>query len=240
MSRKGKMIEEMIDSKYLNEQMKLLIYLPEAFSPMNEFHLCIMQDGDDYYQLGRVATFSDRLHDDADIEDTVFVGIHYQDKFDRRRKYHPSGEEQEAYIQFLANEVIEKLDQVLPNQQLISRALMGDSLAGTLALITAIKYSNLFSKVIMQSPYVDEVVMSSVKQATQLHTLDIYHTIGALETNVQTLVESDVDFLTPNRKLKEFLEENGGTYTYKEIPEGKHTWKYWQQDMPHALRTMFE
>jgi len=234
------MLEQTIESDFLKEKMNVLIYLPEAFSPMNTFHVCIMQDGDDYFQLGRVATVSDKLHDEADIEDTVFVGIHYRDKYDRRKKYHPNGEQQENYFRFLTEEVVPKLDPLLPHQLTQSRALMGDSLAGTLALMTAMRRSDLFSKVIIQSPYVNDLVMHTVKQANTIHTLEIYHTIGTAETNVQTLVESDVDFLTPNRELYSLLKDKGPVYHYKEIEAGKHTWKYWQEDMPHALQTMFE
>lgn len=238
--RKGKMLEQTIESEFLKEKMDMLIYFPEAFSPMNTFHICIMQDGDDYFQLGRVATFSDKLHDEAEIEDTVFIGIHYKDKYDRRKKYHPNGEQQEDYFLFLTEEVVPKLDSILPHELIQSRALMGDSLAGTLALMTAMKRADLFSKVIMQSPYINDLVVETVKKSNSIGALDIYHTIGTAETNVQTLVESDVDFLTPNRELYTILNDKGGTYHYKEIEGGKHTWKYWQEDMPNALRKMFE
>src|SRR5690625_7906062 len=75
-----------------------------------------------------------------------------------------------------------------------SRALVGDSLAVTLALITAVKYPHTFSKVIMQSPYVDEDVLSTVKNAKNIHGIDIYHTIGENETAVDTTDGSEVDF----------------------------------------------
>ncbi|MEN2767613.1 alpha/beta hydrolase [Ornithinibacillus xuwenensis] len=240
MGRKGKMLERQIESDYLNEVMTLKIYQPESFSPLYKYHICIMQDGNDYYQLGRIATFSDQLHDDAEIENTVFVGIHYKDRQDRLKKYHPSGEQYEAYTKFLVREVVPLLDDFLPTYHMGgTRALMGDSLAGTLALTIAIRYPNTFGKVIMQSPLVDDVVLDLVKQAENLHGLDIYHTIGTAETNVETTLNPDVDFLTPNRRLKDLIEQKGTTYYYKEIPEGIHTWKYWQKDMVQALKAIF-
>ncbi len=239
--RKGKMIEQEINSTYLNEAMVIKIYQPETFSPLYKYHVCMMQDGNDYFQMGRVATFSDRLHGDKEIENTVFVGIHYQDRFDRRKKYHPSGEQQAAYMQFLVHEVVPMLDRLLPTYHMgQSRALMGDSLAGTLALMTALKYPNTFGKVIMQSPYVDKTVLEAVSNASNIATIDIYHTIGADETAVQTLDNPEVDFLTPNRQLNKLLVEKGAIYHYKELPEGVHTWKYWQKDLPNALKQMFQ
>ncbi|WP_047982358.1 alpha/beta hydrolase [Ornithinibacillus contaminans] len=240
MGRKGKMLEREIMSNFLNELMTLKIYLPEAFSPLYKYHICIMQDGNDYYQLGRIATLSDQLHDDAAIENTVFVGIHYKDREDRLRKYHPAGEQHAAYTKFLVKEVVPLLDDFLPTYHMGgTRALMGDSLAGTLALVTAINYPHTFGKVIMQSPLVDDMVLESVRNADHLHGLEIYHTIGTAETSVETTLKPDVDFLTPNRALNELLGQKGLTYTYKEIPDGIHTWKYWQKDMIHALTTIF-
>ncbi|GGA74231.1 alpha/beta hydrolase [Ornithinibacillus halotolerans] len=240
MARKGKMLEKEINSNFLGETLVLKIYQPESFSPLYKYHLCIMQDGNDYYQMGRVATFSDRLHDDAEIENTVFIGIHYKDRYDRLKKYHPSGEQYDAYSKFLMKEVVPLLDDILPTYHMGgTRALMGDSLAGTLALTMAVRYPNTFGKVIIQSPLVDDVVLDIVEKATNLHSLEIYHTIGTAETAVHTTKEPEVDFLTPNRKLKELLEQKGLTYFYKEIPDGEHTWKYWQNDMENALKAIF-
>lgn len=240
--RKGTMIDKEINSKYLGEAMQLKIYQPESFSPLEKYHICIMQDGDDYYQMGRLATVSDELHENFEIESTIFVGIHYEDRFDRRKKYHPSGEQNEAYIKFLAHEVVSLIDEFLPSLHMgQTRTLMGDSLAGTLALMTAWKYPNTFGNVIMQSPLVDEKVLRTVESFTKAHeALNIYHTIGTKETNVRVTDGSVVDFITPNRQLYEVLNKKNLTYYYKEIEDGQHTWKYWQQGLPHALRTMFQ
>ena len=239
MGRNGTMIEKEIDSKYLDEVMTLKLYQPEAFSSLYKYHICIMQDGNDYYQMGRVATLSDRLHAQEEIENTVFVGIHYQDKYDRWEKYHPSGAKQDGYIKFLVYEVVPLLDDLLPTFHMgHSRTLMGDSLAGTLALMTALRFPHTFGKVIMQSPYVDEKVMDTVRNAKDIHSIDIYHTIGLDETEVDTTAGTKEDFLAPNRMLNELLAEKGVSYVYHEL-DGEHTWKAWQKDLKRALTSMF-
>lgn len=231
----------MIDSNYLNEEMLLKIYKPEAFSPLYKYNICVMQDGNDYYQMGRIARLSDQLHSNHEIADTIFVGIHYQDKYDRRKKYHPSGEQQQAYSQFLAHEVAPLLDDILPTHCMgQTRILMGDSLAGTLAFMTALKYPHTFGKVIMQSPFVDQTVLQLVENADNLSMLDIYHTIGEKETAVATTTGSIVDFLTPNRTLHQLLSDKGGSYQYHELVAGEHTWKYWQKDLPQVLKSMLQ
>ncbi|WP_369404974.1 alpha/beta hydrolase-fold protein [Piscibacillus salipiscarius] len=92
MGRQGTMLDKEIKSQYLDETFVIKIYKPENFSPLYKYHICIMQDGDDYYQLGRAATVSDRLHSKSEIENTIFAGIHYKDRYDRWDKYHPDGE----------------------------------------------------------------------------------------------------------------------------------------------------
>src|SRR5690625_484462 len=238
--RKGKMSEQIIASNYLQEKMTLKIYTPEDYSPFQQYNLCIMQDGNDYYQMGRVASVSDQLHEDGDIEHTIFIGIHYQNKYDRRKKYHPDGEQQDAYIQFLSQEVVPFLDEnfsTLKTGQ--SRILMGDSLAGTLALMTAIKYPHTFGKIVMQSPYIDQTVLQLVENSEVLSALDIYHTLGENETSVKTTDGSILDFLIPNRQLSKLLVNKGMNYEYKELIDAQHTWGYWQKDLPNALKFIF-
>ncbi|WP_407271017.1 alpha/beta hydrolase [Radiobacillus sp. PE A8.2] len=239
MGRKGKMIERQLNSSYLDETMTIKCYLPEVFTPLGNYHICIMQDGDDYFRMGRVATVSDKLHDDGEIEPTVFVGIHYNDKYDRKEKYHPTGSKQKAYIDFLVREVVPLLDEEIPSDQVgASRTLMGDSLAGTLALQTAITYPQTFGKIIMQSPYVDNTVLEMVERADTSVSLSIYHTIGTDETVVEMSTGGEMDFLTPNRKLEQLLSHKPFNYSYYEL-DGPHTWKPWQTDLPRALTSMF-
>lgn len=239
-SRKGTMEDKQLYSHYLKENMTVTWYQPESFSPLYKYRICIMQDGNDYFQLGRIATLSDKLHGDESITNTIFVGIHYQDKLDRRRKYHPDGEQNEAYVQFLIREIVPLLDDIFPTLHMgKSRTLLGDSLAGTLALTTSIRYPNTFGQVIMQSPYVDDTVLEQVHAANNMHAIDIYHTIGTEETKVKTTDGNVSDFLQPNRKLHEMLKAKNVSYTYHEV-DGEHNWKSWQKDLPRALTTMFD
>ncbi|KGX87700.1 alpha/beta hydrolase [Pontibacillus litoralis] len=239
MGRDGKMEEHVINSVYLEEALTVKVYKPASFSPLYKYNICIMQDGDDYMRMGRIATLSDRFHQNQSIENTIFAGIHYKDKYDRREKYHPNGKKYTAYMQFLAKEVVPLLDKELPTYHMgASRALMGDSLGGTMALMTAIQYPHTFGKIIMQSPYVDEHVLTQVEQSDSIALMEIYHTIGTEETIVDTTDGKQQDFLAPNRQLHALLQRKCSQYTYYEL-DGNHTWKYWQQDLKRVLPTMF-
>ena len=234
------MFEKEINSEYLNETMSLKFYLPEDLDSIYETNVCIMQDGNDYYNLGKVATLSDSLHDDFSINNTIFIGIHYIDRFDRRSKYHPDGDQHNNYKKFLVNEVVPKVKEELPINPLGEKwTLMGDSLAGTLAFLVAAENQDLFDNVIMQSPLVNDQVIEVAKQLKDNTNLEIYHTIGLKETAVGTTVDGRVDFVTPNKALYEVLHSKKLTYHYHEFPDGIHTWKYWQQDLPRALSSIF-
>ena len=239
MARKGKMFDVNIESSFLQENMLIKIYQPETFNSLYENNVCIMQDGDDYFQMGRVATVSDQLHEEDEIMNTTFVGIHYIDRADRLKKYHPNGEQFEAYVKFLTQEVLPMLEEKLPLNPLGTiRTLMGDSLAATLALICAFRHPSLFHKAILQSPLVDDTVLNTIANCEGIHTLEIYHSIGLQETAVPTTKDGDVNFLDPNRKLARILEKEISSYQYKEIEKGNHTWKFWQKELPGVLQQM--
>ncbi len=240
MARKGKMISNEINSEYLNETLTVKLYIPESLSVFEKFYLCIMLDGDDYYQLGRAATLSDRLHESGDITNVILAGVHYKNRHDRWDKYHPEGEKYDSFLKFLRFEVTDVLTQVLPSEHVeYERILIGDSLAGTASLLTAVKYPNAFQKVVMQSPYVDEHVLKIVNEANdELIGKTIYHTIGKDETLVKMVSGLEEDFLSPNRSLNEVLKEKVNDYFYDEL-DGQHTWKQWQKDLPNVFKHIF-
>lgn len=236
MARKGTMYDKTIMSNHLNESITIKIYEPEQFDSLYENNVCIMQDGDDYFHLGRVATVSDRLHDDYDIVNTTFVGIPYIDRFDRWKKYHPDGEQFAAYKLFLHDEVVPLLDEILPINPLGTiRTLIGDSLAGTVSLMAALDFPEVFRRVIMQSPYVDEKVLETVKRFNDLIEPSVYHTYGLAETNVPTTKLGRLNFIEPNEQLASLLSEKFSTYHKLINSDGNHTWKYWQQELPELL-----
>ncbi|HLQ74801.1 MAG TPA: alpha/beta hydrolase-fold protein [Alloiococcus sp.] len=239
MVRLGKMVNKHIKSEFLQEEKQVKIYLPETFDNLYETKCCFMQDGDDYFQMGRVATLSDNLHENGAIQNTVFIGIHYEDRHDRLKKYHPSGDEYENYQRFLIEEVIPMIKDIVPINPLgTEHSLMGDSLAGTFAIVTALQYPGYFNQIIMQSPLIDDTVSSVIKAADKQH-LSIYHSIGLNETAVYTTEKKEVDFVQPNKVISKYLKENFSDYTFAEIPAGNHTWKYWQEELPEVLEDMF-
>ncbi|HWL12464.1 MAG TPA: alpha/beta hydrolase-fold protein [Ureibacillus sp.] len=222
-------------SASLNEEQELLIYIPANYTPLNKYNILIASDGKDYFQLGGISRLADELLDDYEIENIIIVGIPYKSIGDRRRKYIPTGEFHEAYLRFLAHELVPYLDGEFSTYQLGStRGVIGDSMAATASLMAALKYPSIFSKAILQSPYVDEHVLKTVENSNNMNAVSIYHIIGKGEDKVLTTDKQIKDFLTPNRQLHELFLAKGYKTFYEEF-DGNHTWKYWKPDLRRAL-----
>ncbi|MBE6184060.1 alpha/beta hydrolase [Heyndrickxia ginsengihumi] len=238
--QKGTIKEFILKSNELAEEIDIWVYLPATFSSLYKYSLLIAQDGKDYFQLGRIARYADELLANKEIEDIIIVGIPYKNVQDRRRKYHPNGEQNGAYIRFIAHELVPYLDREFPTYNIgMGRTLIGDSLGATVSLMTALTYPNTFGSVILQSPLVNDQVIEKVKKFVQPQLLNIYHTIGKGETEVKTTDGSIQDFITPNRKLHQLLVEKGFSTAYKEF-DGTHSWKFWQPDLKAALTYIFK
>lgn len=231
----GKIEEIHFYSNELQEEMELLLYLPSHYSPLYKHNVVLASDGKDYFQLGRIGRVAEELMEEELIDPVIIVGIPYKTVPERRRMYHPEGDRHQAYIRFLAHELIQYIDETYPTYQMgSSRMLIGDSLAASISLLTAAKYPNCFGKVVLHSPFVNEHVMEAVKSIQDPAALSIYQVIGQQETAVPTTADGRLDFLTPNRELHELIKEKGFPYFYEEL-DGDHTWKSWQPDIRRAL-----
>lgn len=231
----GKVEDLSIYSKELQEDMQLLVYLPANFSPLYKYTLVIASDGKDYFQLGRIPRVVDELLENREIENIIVVGVPYKSVEDRNKKYEPTGEQHSAYLRFLAHELVPFLDEKYPTYQVgMGRALIGDSLAATASLMAALKYPNIFGRVILQSPKVGEEMLTAIEAFKSANSFTVYHVIGKEETAVKLGSGGTADFLEPNRQLNNLMKNKGFSIFYEEF-EGDHTWKHWQPDLRRAL-----
>ncbi|REB09574.1 esterase family protein [Sporosarcina sp. BI001-red] len=235
----GKIHDILFYSEALQEEMELLIHLPHNYSPLYKYSVLFASDGKDYFQYGRIGKVIDEYLDKEEIENVIVIGIPYKTVSERRRMYHPDGDRQKDYIRFLVHELVPYIDEHYPTYQIGGgRGLIGDSLAATVSLQTALHYPNCFGQVILHSPYVDEKVLEAVHSAKNPSGLSVYHVIGTEETEVVTTVDGKQDFLTPNRELNKLFENKGFPYFYEEF-NGEHTWKYWQPDVRRAIQMVY-
>lgn len=231
----GKVEDITIFSEELQEDMQLLVYLPYNYSPLYKYSLVIASDGKDYFQLGRVPRLVDELLEKREIENIIFVGLPYKSVDDRNKKYEPTGAQHAAYLRFLAHELVPYLDELYPTYQVgMGRTLIGDSLAATVSLMAALKYPNIFGRVILQSPKVGPEMMEAVSSFNMANSFTVYHVIGKGETEVKLTSGKTANFLEPNRELHKLMAEKAFPVFYEEF-DGDHTWKYWQPDLRRAL-----
>lgn len=236
---KGTIQDVTLFSDALQEDMQLLIYIPANYSPLYKYTVLIANDGKDYFQLGRISRVADELLENKEIENMIIVGIPYKSVEDRNKKYHPSGKQHATYLRFLAHELVPYLDETYPTYQIgMGRALIGDSLAATVSLLAAVKYPNIFGKVLLHSPMVNEEVLSQVENIRTPHSFSIYHVVGTGEDKVKTTNGKIENFLNPNRQLNSLMQEKGFSLFYDEF-EGDHTWKHWQPDLKRAIKMNF-
>ena len=229
-------VEHTLKSAYLGRSMTLMVYLPPNYSPLYSYGLTLVQDGADYYKLGRLAKTLNQLIAENKINDTIACGIPYPDKYTRREWYHPEGSQFENYMKFLIYECLPFLQNSYSLEPLSrARTIGGDSLGATISLITAFKYPHTFGNVLAQSPMVDDHVEESVRSFQKGELMSVYHSIGTNETEVQTTDGETKDFYEPNRQLNRLMEDAGlSSYSFVEN-DGKHTWKAWQKELADAL-----
>jgi enterochelin esterase-like enzyme len=104
MSESKRKLEEIsFYSDALQEDVTLLVYLPSNYSTLYKYSLLIAQDGKDYVMYGRTPRLIDDLMNESEIDRTIFVGIPYKSVEDRRDKYHPEGNQVDAYIRYISN-----------------------------------------------------------------------------------------------------------------------------------------
>lgn len=232
--------EHLIESSYLKKKMTLIVSLPTNFSPLFTYPVLIAQDGQDYFNLGRLASTVNHLTQKKLIEEIIVVGIPYESVSTRWETYHPQGGLQEAYQEFLMYECLPFLERHYPLHPLAGgRAFIGDSLGGTVSLMTALHYHHSIGYLILQSPFINDEILTHVEHDESIAMLSIYHTVGRMETNVKTTKGTGENFLKENRKLHQILERKHiASYIYEEL-DGDHTWGTWQPNLTQALRSIF-
>ncbi|GAA0380592.1 alpha/beta hydrolase-fold protein [Bacillus horti] len=212
-----------------------MIYLPEHYSPLYSYPTVYLQDGYDYFSLGKMATQLDHLIAEGKIERCIAVGVPVSDSKKRFDRYSPKGSRHQAYIRFFGEELVSFIDHELATQPISgARAVMGDSLGGGASLAIAMAYPHTFHYAVSQSgAFFDDLDKRIEAYTHSPALLSIYLSIGLQETEVSTS-RGNMDLLRLNHEAKERLEQHGFPVYFREF-EGDHTWTYWSEDLLHAL-----
>jgi enterochelin esterase-like enzyme len=234
---KRTIVKETIASKAMNSHRRLLIYLPPGYNELLSYPALYCQDGEDFFNFGRIATQANRLILDEGLEPLIIIGVEV-DKARRTAEYDPEGSGFAAYTRFFSEELMPAMESRFPlRPDAGQRVLAGDSLGGTVSLHLALDYPQRFRHVIALSGAFGPATWQRIQREPQLNGLNLYMLIGLDEQAVAT-DRGVFDFLRGNRETYRLLQERGASIRYVEKP-GRHLWGFWQAELPEALLHFF-
>lgn len=231
---KRTIVKEVIHSRRLQEDRTLRIYLPPGYNEVLSYPVVYCQDGEEFFNFGRIATWANQLILEEGYEPFIIVGVEVNTKV-RTEEYAPFGSRFDAYLSCFAEEIIPFIEEKYPVRRDASeRVLAGDSLGGSVSVHLALQYPELSTRVISLSGAFYEKSQSMISIHSDLSWLDVYMIVGLQEDSYAT--DTGVyNFVELNRTTRDLFEERGATVSYSE-KDGRHIWGFWQKELPDALR----
>lgn len=218
----------------MNEPRTLRIYLPPGYNELLSYPVVYCQDGEEFFNFGRIATWANQLILEDDVEPFIIVGVEVNTRV-RTEEYAPFGTRFDAYLACFAEEIIPYIEEKFPvRRDKAERVLAGDSLGGSVSVHLALRYPELFSRVISLSGAFYEQSQHIITLETDLSWLNVFMIVGLQEDSFTT--DTGVyNFVELNRATRQLLEERGATVHYEE-KDGRHIWGFWQKELPAALK----
>lgn len=228
-----KIVKETLFSSYLREERDLIIYLPPGYQETATYPVIYCQDGEQFFNFGRIATQATELILEQNMQPPIIVGVEVNAPL-RNDDYHPLGDRHPYYCQFFIEEMLPFIEDLYPvRTKAQDRILAGDSLGATVSLHIALNEPKLFTNLISLSGAFYEATQQRIAQCEDLSWLHTYMLIGLQETDVKT-DHGSYNFLELNRMTKQLMEQKNAHLHYIE-KDGTHLWRFWQQELPDAL-----
>jgi len=212
-------------SQNLNNSRTVKIYLPPDYAvSTTAYPYIIFHDGLEYLSL-------------ANANNTLDYCIHHQlivpiiavfvPPVNRTQEYATT--QQDAFTAFIISELIPYLDaQYRTIASPASRATLGPSYGGNIALHLGIVHPEVISLLAPQSPYVEPEALDTLTNG-QMQNLNFYIDAGTYEPFILNPVEED---------LIPALQARGYPYQYNVYHEG-HSWGNWKAHIDNALIRFF-
>jgi enterochelin esterase-like enzyme len=209
------------------------VYLPPGYQETVSYPVVYCQDGEDFFNFGRIATIAQRLILEEEWDPFVVIGVDVDKKL-RTSEYKPGESRHEVYTRFFANELIPDVEKHFSVRRTSDqRLLAGDSLGGAVSMSLALRYPHLFARVLSLSGAYYEVFQQELAEADDLSWLRVWMVVGLQETQFTT-DRGTFDFVRLNRETRQLLESRNARVVYAE-KDGEHKWGFWQQQIPEAL-----
>ena len=219
-----------IESKILDYAIQYRVYLPPGYDQLNNLPVIYLADGQWYISEGDMPAVLDELILNKKIRPVIAVFIDNRDpdnlKNNRRNSQFLCNDK---YVKFVTDELVLHIDSSYKtSKNADARAMMGLSFGGLNAAQFALKASDFFHLIAMQSPALHPCpAIYTGFQNTKVLPLKIFMSTGATnDTEVGT------------RKLKKILDDKGYDIKYQEVNEG-HNWKNWKPLLDDVLLYFF-
>lgn len=224
-----------VASRHLPEGSRnVRVFLPPGYNELLSYPVVYCQDGEQFFNFGRIVTTANQLILDEGIEPFIIVGVDVE-LTHRTAEYAPSGDRHDAYVSFFGEELVPFIEsKYAARRDSDSRVLAGDSLGGSVSFHIALAYPALFHQIISLSGAYYPESRAIAEAATDLSPLVLYMIVGLQETAFKS-DRGVFDFVAMNRDMRAILERKGATTMYGEH-DGDHIWGFWQQFIPDALR----
>jgi enterochelin esterase-like enzyme len=226
-----------LQSPFLHESRNVTVYLPPGYNELVSYPVLYTQDGEEFFNLGRIATQANQLILENEIDPLIIVGV-FTDKSVRTEEYGPGYSKNENYLNFFTKDVVPFIEKEYPvRTHRDHRVLTGDSLGATVSMTLALKYRNDFINVISLSGAYFTKSLKELESFDDLSDLRVYQLIGTDETSVSTHL-GDLDFLKANDVYYQALMDRGAEVKYVK-KGGNHTWGFWQKELGDGLKHFF-
>ncbi len=223
-----------VPSAYLPEGNRTIrVYLPPGFQHWISYPVVYCQDGEDFFNFGRIATHAQKLILEEGWDPFIIVGVEVDKKL-RTSEYTPDGDRYFLYTRFFAEEMLPWVESQYPVRDVPNqRILAGDSLGGAVSVMLAVSYPTLFSPIVSLSGAFYDSYYALLERAESLQHLQIWMLVGLQENEFET-DKGIFDFVELNRRASRLFKDKGAKVRYAE-KDGEHKWGFWQNELPEAL-----
>jgi enterochelin esterase-like enzyme len=230
----GQLTELDVDSRALQRECRVSLYLPAGLSGTASYPLLVVHDGGEFLQYAAAKAVLDNLIHRGEIAPTIAAFLHPKD---RLVEYANSA----THARFLTNELLPHLETEFPlTGDRSGRTLLGASFGAVAALSTAYRSPSTYGSLVLMSgsfvsadagtdhgggPIFDPVVqfVNRYRDRPRHVAERLFVSCGLYEP-----------LIIPNRSIVPIFRSAGMQVRYVESRDG-HTWENWRDQLRGAL-----
>ena len=234
----GELTELVVNSRAMQRDFSLTMYLPARFRRTESYPLLVVHDGGEFLQYAAMKVVLDNLIHRREISEPIVAFLHPKD---RLVEYANSPE----HARFLAHDLLPKLEAAFPLQGNRSgRGLLGASFGAIASLSAAYRSPHRYGSLVLMSgsfvsadagtdhgggPVFDPVVkfVNRYRDRPRRVADRLFVSCGSYEP-----------LIIPNRSIVPVFQATGMDVRYVEARDG-HTWENWRDRLRDALTWVY-